>query len=110
MDTLFDLKDSKTILRNSGNDYFINTKTDDNSWTITRLAIRGNVVHLAGIETENEVKLMEQITGQKQVSTPLQVKPTKEQFQAFVSQNGFTNGRTYLRTDSAKQTNVFNQQ
>ena len=70
-------------------------------WWVTKLAFRENVINIANIETANEVKMMEHITQVKQDDKKsLLVKPGKDQFKKFVSQNGFTKGNTYLKVDS----------
>ncbi|HMR83806.1 MAG TPA: hypothetical protein PKE30_11770 [Niabella sp.] len=104
LDILFSLNEKYTALKNvlkaEGNDYFLNYETGEHKWAVSRLAFRANVVNIANIQTENEVKMMETITNNKSYDTvrPLIVKPTKEQFEKFIKQNGFITGQTYLKT------------
>ncbi|MCH5684831.1 hypothetical protein LWM68_11575 [Niabella sp. W65] len=101
IDTVFNLADQHQLLKAEGDDYYLNYKMEDNTWWVTRLSFRDNVINLANIETANEVKVMEYITQvKKDDDKALLVKPDKEQFKKFVSQHGFTKGNTYLKTDS----------
>ncbi len=101
VDTVFNLADQRQLLKAEVDDYYLNYELEDNRWWVTKLAFRGNVINLTNIETANEVKVMERITHVQQDSGKgLLVKPNKEQFKKFVSQNGFTKGNTYLRIDS----------
>ena len=101
IDTVFNLADQHQLLKAEGDDYYLNYKLEDNTWWVTRLSSRGNVINLANIETANEVKEMEHITQvKKDDDKALLVKPDKEQFKKFVNQHGFTKGDTYLKTDS----------
>ncbi len=101
IDTVFNLADQHQLLKAEGDDYYLNYKLEDNTWWVTRLSFRDNVINLANIETENEVKMMEHITQvKKDGDKGLLVKPDKEQFKKFVNQHGFTKGDTYLKADS----------
>lgn len=101
VDTVFNMADSKQLLKSEGDDFFLNYQRDDNKWQVTRLAFRGGVINIANIETENEVKMMEQITGTKRDKEKgLSVNPSNEQLRKFVDQNGFTKGNNYLKVDS----------
>lgn len=101
VDTVFNMADSKQVLKSEGFDFFLNFKRDDDQWQVTRLAFRGDVINIANIETENEVKMMEKITGARRgEDKELLVNPSNEQLKKFVDQNGFTKGENYLKIDS----------
>ncbi len=81
IDTVFNLADQHQLLKAEGDDYYLNYKMEDNTWWVTRLSFRDNVINLANIETANEVKVMEYITQvKKDDDKALLVKPDKEQF------------------------------
>lgn len=97
VDTTFNLKKTDVLKKFKGY-YFLNNKTDTDFWEVEKLSLNKGVLNINGITTQNEITLMETITDNKKDSIKLfTVKPTKKQFKAFLKQNGFTEGDTYLR-------------
>jgi hypothetical protein len=55
-------------------------------------------LNINGIETENEISLLENITeSKKDTAKPFTIKPTKRQFKEFIKKNGFSNGEIYIK-------------
>lgn len=97
-DTIFNLK-NKNILKKYKGYYFLNKEIEKTGfWEVEKLSLTNGVLKINGIETENEINLLESITETKRDTLKLfSVKPTKKQFKKFIKNNGFTKGEIYLK-------------
>ncbi|MBO9594533.1 MAG: hypothetical protein J7599_16640 [Niabella sp.] len=96
-DTIFDLK-KKNVLKEYQQQYFLNRPWDDSSWAVQKLTYRNGVLNIRRISTRNEVKMMETITGTTgDTARPLRVSPDKEALGEFIKEDGFMQGKTFIR-------------
>lgn len=100
MDTIFHISYPDLVLKKDGEDYFLNKKMEAKEWVVSKLSRRDKVINLSEIRTMNEVKMMEEITGEKGTHSKITVKPTREQLNKFIAQNGFIEGSTWIKVDS----------
>ena len=96
-DTLFNMQQG-SILRKLKGYYFLNVLNEDQNWNVTKLKFKNNIVSLNNIVTEEEIQTLEVLT-ETYVDTlrPATFTLTKKQFRKFVAQNGFTEGRIYIK-------------
>jgi hypothetical protein len=97
VDTIFKISSSYVLKKTKGH-YFLNSKDNDNNWSVKKLTLKNGQLSLNNISSVEEIDLLEEIIGTKKDSTrPFIVKPTKKQFKEFVSKNGFSEGEIYLK-------------
>lgn len=96
-DTIFNLQQNN-ILRKLKGYYFLNIATEDKNWNVTKLKFKNNIVSLNDIRTEEEINTLAELT-ETVVDTirPATFKLSKKQFRKFVKQNGFTEGKIYVK-------------
>lgn len=96
-DTIFNLQQND-ILRKLKGFYFLNVANEDKNWNVTKLKFKNNIVSLNDIHTEEEINKLEELT-ETVVDTlrPATFKLSKKQFREFVKQNGFTEGKIYVK-------------
>jgi hypothetical protein len=97
-DTIFNLKKTDVLKKFKGY-YFLNKSIEKTGfWEVEKLKLTKGVLKINGIETENEISLLETITESKRDTVkPFTIKPTKKQFKEFIKKNGFVEGETYLK-------------
>lgn len=97
-DTIFNLK-QKDILKKFKGHYFLNKLIkSDGLWEVKKLTLTNGTLKISGIETEEEINLLESITETKRDTIkPFTIKPTKKQFKEFIKKNGFSEGEIYLK-------------
>lgn len=100
-DTVFDLK-KNDVLKADQQQYFLNQPRGDSSWSVQKLTYRNGILNIRRISTKNEVKMMEAITGTKgDTARPLRVSPSKEALSEFIKEEGFIQGRTFIRVPAS---------
>ncbi|WP_264558444.1 hypothetical protein [Flavobacterium sp. N2270] len=97
-DTIFNLKKSDALKKFKGY-YFLNKLIENTGfWEVEKLNLTKGILNINGIETENEISLLENITeSKKDTVKPFTIKPTKKQFKEFIKKNGFSNGEVYVK-------------
>jgi hypothetical protein len=97
-DTIYNLKKTDVLKKFKGY-YFLNKSIEKNGfWEVEKLNLTNGVLTINGIETENEISLLENITeSKKDTVKPFTIKPTKKQFKEFIKKNGFSNGEIYFK-------------
>jgi len=97
-DTIFNIK-KNNILKKFKGYYFLNKQIEQTRfWEVEKLNLTKGVLKINGIETENEISLLETITETKRDTLKqFSVNPTKKQFREFIKKNGFTEGEIYLK-------------
>jgi hypothetical protein len=97
-DTIYNLKKTDVLKKFKGY-YFLNKSIEKNGfWDVEKLNLTNGVLTINGIETENEISLLENITeSKKDTVKPFTIKPTKKQFKEFIKKNGFSNGEIYFK-------------
>jgi hypothetical protein len=97
-DTIFNLKKSDALKKFKGY-YFLNKSIENTGfWEVEKLNLTKGILNINGIETENEISLLENITeSKKDTVKPFTIKPTKKQFKEFIKKNGFSNGEIYYK-------------
>ncbi|WP_269242518.1 hypothetical protein [Flavobacterium limnophilum] len=97
-DTIFDINKTNVLKKFKG--YFFLNKLIEKTgfWEVEKLNLSKGVLTINGIETENELDLLQSITETKMDTIkPFRIKPTKKQFKEFIKKNGFTKGEIYLK-------------
>lgn len=84
-DTIFELN-KKNILKKFKGYFFLNIRNEKSGfWSGEILNLSKGVLTIKGIETENELDLLQSITEtKKDTIKPFTVKPTKKQFKEFI--------------------------
>jgi len=97
-DTIFNLKKNNILKKYKGY-YFLNKEIEKSGfWEVEKLNLKNGILKINGIETENEIRLLEIITETKRDTLKhFSVKPTKKQFKEFIKKNGFKEGEIYLK-------------
>lgn len=96
-DTVFNIGKDK-VLRKMNGYYFLNSKDEDNIWSVKKIILKNGQLNINEISTNKEIELLEEITETKNDTSQLYVvKPTKKQFKQFVNENGFNKGEIYLK-------------
>ena len=97
-DTVFNLKKTDVLKKFKGY-YFLNKSIKETGfWEVEKLNLTKGILNINGIETENEISLLENITeSKKDTVKPFTIKPTKKQFKEFIKKNGFSNGEIYIK-------------
>jgi hypothetical protein len=97
-DTVFNVKKSDVLKRFKGY-YFLSKSIEKTGlWEVEKLNLTKGVLNINGIETENEISLLENITeSKKDTVKPFTIRPTKRQFKEFIKKNGFSNGEIYIK-------------
>ena len=97
-DTIFNLKKNNILKKYKGY-YFLNKEIEKSGfWEVEKLNLKNGILKINGIETENEIRLLETITETKRDTLKhFSVKPTKKQFKEFIKKNGFKEGEIYLK-------------
>lgn len=96
-DTIFNLE-RKDLLKKYKGFYFLNYFNSENNWSVNKLSYRKGIININGITTENEIKILEDITQtNRDTLIPYIASPTRKQFKEFIKQNGFTKGETYIK-------------
>jgi hypothetical protein len=97
-DTVFNLNKTDVLKKFKGY-YFLNKSIEKTGfYEVEKLNLTKGVLNINGIETENEISLLENITeSKKDTVKPFTIKPTKKQFKEFIKKNGFSNGEIYFK-------------
>ncbi|OCB69004.1 hypothetical protein [Flavobacterium crassostreae] len=97
-DTIFEIS-KKNVLKKFKGYFFLNKLVEETGfWEVEKLYLSNGILRLNGIETENELELLQNITEtKKDTLKPFRINPTKKQFKEFIKKNGFTNGEIYLK-------------
>ena len=97
-DTIFNIQE-KDILKKFKGYYFLNKFIkSDGLWEVEKLNLTKGVLKISGIDSEEEINLLETITETKRdTMKPFIIKPTKKQFKEFVKKNGFSKEEIYLK-------------
>jgi hypothetical protein len=97
-DTVFNLNKTDVLKKFKGY-YFLNKSIEKTGfYEVEKLNLTKGVLNINGIETENEISLLENITeSKKDTAKPFTIKPTKRQFKEFIKKNGFSNGEIYIK-------------
>lgn len=97
-DTIFTIN-KQNVLKKFKGYFFLNKLIDKTGfWEVEKLHLTKGVLTINGIETENELELLQSITETKMDTIkPFRIKPTKKQFKEFIKKNGFTNGEIYVK-------------
>lgn len=97
-DTVFNLNKTDVLKKFKGY-YFLNKSIEKTGfYEVEKLNLTKGVLNINGIETVNEISLLENITeSKKDTVKPFTIKPTKKQFKEFIKKNGFSNGEIYFK-------------
>ena len=97
-DTIFTIN-KKNVLKKFKGYFFLNNLIEKSGfWSVEKLDLSKGVLTINGVETENELNLLQSITEtKKDTIKPFTIKPTKKQFKEFIKKNGFTKGEVYLK-------------
>jgi hypothetical protein len=86
------------VLRKFKGYYFLNERTSQNNWHVTRLATTKKGLTLATVSTSEEIKNLRELTETTSDSI-YNFNPTRKQFKKFVKMKGFTNEHHYVKID-----------
>ena len=97
-DTTFNLNRGDILKKYKGY-YFLNRSISKTGfWDVEKVNLSKGILTINGIETEDEINLLETVTeARKDSARPFAVKPTKKQFKEFIRKNGFREGKIYLK-------------
>jgi hypothetical protein len=95
-DTLFLLSGEHVLTKLKGY-YFLNTKADENCWTVQKLSLSNGVLKLAGISTVEEIDNLRRVTEAVEDTTVYTFSPDKAEFRKFIKQDGFHNESRFYR-------------
>jgi hypothetical protein len=94
-DTLFYIS-NQNVLKKFRGYYFLNFG-DSNVWYVKKLNLNKGILEMKSIETENEIKVLREITDTESDTTSYYFKPTGKQFRKFIKQDGFKTAEYFVR-------------
>lgn len=94
-DTLFDAAHGDLLKKYKGF-YFLNRRMANHSWEVTTLTPIAGGVTLGAVSGAEDIRKLRNLTNTPSDSIFL-FRPTKEQLQKFLRENGFSEQTTYLR-------------
>jgi hypothetical protein len=97
LDTVFSIARNDVLKRYKGF-FFINHEFSSGNWEVEKLKYKHGILSIGEITSEAEINNLEKITETVRDSVvPFKVKPTKQQFKAFLKSNGFSGEEAYVR-------------
>lgn len=95
-DTLFRLSSGNVLTKFKGS-FFLNSRIDNDSWSVQKLSLSKGVLELAAISTNEEIDNLRQVTEAAEDSTCYTFNPDRAEFRKFIRQNGFHKHERFYR-------------
>lgn len=95
-DTLFMIAENNIARRFKGH-YFLNIKSEDGSWSVTKLSVKQGKLNFGFIADSTAIHHLKEITGEVQQDSVYTFNLTKKQFKKFNKNEGFRNSETYYK-------------